>query len=122
MLESEIKKLSSQIEQLNNNFAQFFEANTSAPVTVDLSQLELEQSDEGERVFNEACGFNKDEQSDEAPEVTKESLRDLCMSKVRGDKANKALIKKILSDLGAKLVDDLSENNLIKANEKIGAL
>jgi hypothetical protein len=107
MLETEIKKLNDQIEQLNNNFAQFFEANTSTPVTVDLSQLEPEP---------------EPEQSDEAPEVTKESLRDLCMSKVRGDKANKALIKKILSDLGAKLVDDLSENNLIKANEKIGAL
>jgi hypothetical protein len=106
MLETEIKKLSSQIEQLNNNFAQFFEmsvsSETTPAVTVEDDQLELEQN--------------------EAPTVTKETVRDLCMVKSREAKDNRAKVKKILSDLGAKLVDDLSNDDLIKARDLIGAL
>jgi hypothetical protein len=104
MLETEIKKLSSQIEQLNNNFEAFFSSATqNAPVEtpkVDGSQLEPEQNEE--------------------PEITQDALRDLCIAKSRG--GHKKEVRAILTDLGAKVVDDLSPDDLIKAYEKIGAL
>jgi hypothetical protein len=106
MLETEIKNLTKQIEQLNNNFAQFFSsAAQKTPVQAPKSdQLETpEQSEESEE-----------------SRITPDTLRDLCMVKSR--EGLKVEVRAILTDLGAKVVDDLSHADLIKAYEKIGAL
>lgn len=103
MLETEIKKLSSQIEQLNNNFEAFFSSATqSAPVeTPKTDSAQLEEPKQ---------------------ETTADDVRGLCLTKCRADKANKAKVKAILSKYGAKVVDDLSSDDLQKAKEEIGAL
>jgi hypothetical protein len=106
MLETEIKKLSAQIEQLNNNFTQFFSnAAQKTPVETPKSdQLETpEQSEESKE-----------------PRITPDTLRDLCMVKSR--EGLKVEVRAILTDLGAKVVDDLSPGDLVKAYEKIGGL
>jgi len=113
MLETEIKKLNSQIEQLNNNFAQFF--TQVATVKVEPVQITAEE-------VEQATDDNQLELEQRAPEITKDSLRSLCLVKSRENKDNKAKIKTILKDLGATIVEDLSENGLGKANDKIGAL
>lgn len=105
MLETEMKKLNSQLEQLNNNFAQFFAASTETAENVATTVINDDQLEQNE-----------------APVITHTTLRDLCMLKVREDKKNKDSVKKILADLGAKIIDDLSEDDLPKAQEKIGAL
>lgn len=103
MLETEIKKLSDQIEQLNNNFAQFFSS------AAQKTPVETPKSDQ----------LETPEQSEE-PRITPDTLRDLCMVKSR--EGLKVEVRAILTDLGAKVVDDLSPDDLIKAYEKIGAL
>lgn len=111
MLETEIKKLTSQIEQLNNNFEAFFSSATQTePTTEESKQLEL-PLEEPEQT-----------QEAQAPTITRDSLRDLCMVKVRENRKNRAKIKDILKDHGAKLVDDLDDDKLEEVNDKIGAL
>jgi hypothetical protein len=105
MLETKIENLTKQIEQLNNNFEAFFKSS----VTVE-SESELESQVDDRQL----------EQND--PVVTPESFRDLCLVKSREDKSLKPKIKKILADLGAKVVDDLSPEDLVTANELVRAL
>lgn len=108
MLETEIKNLTKQIEQLNNNFEAFFK-----------SQV-LGESQSPEKLPDSKTGLNEDKK--EEPSITPESFRDLCLVKSREDKSLKPKIKKILADLGAKVVDDLSPEDLVTANEQVGAL
>jgi hypothetical protein len=110
MLETEIKKLSGQIEQLNNNFARFFGSQAN---TVQITAEEVEQAIDEDQ---------KELERSEASTLSKDNLRTLCLEKSRADKDNKKLIKAILSKHGAKLVDDLDEDNLPKAFKEIGAL
>ena len=116
MLETEIKKLSAQIEQLNSNFEKFFNATTLQP------EPEAEpEAEAGAEPEAEAEAEPEAEPEAEAG-ITGDDVRQLCLEKSRENKENKAKIKAILSDLGAKLVSDLNEEGLVIARNKIGAL
>ena len=144
MLETEIKKLSAQIEQLNSNFEKFFNAATLEAQTEPKAEPKAEaQTEPKAEPKAEAQTEPKAEPKAEAqtepkaepkaepeaqpeaqpePGITGDDVRQLCLEKSRENKENKAKIKAILSDLGAKLVSDLNEEGLVIARNKIGAL
>lgn len=100
MLETEIKNLTAQIEKLNSNFEALFNSANCAPV---------------EQVKEPAKEETK-------PTITRDSLRELCISKVRGNSENKKKVKDILKTKGASLVDDLKDEDLEEVQTLLGAL
>ncbi len=120
MLETEIKKLSAQIEQLNSNFEKFFNSATSQPE----AQPEAQPEQQPEAQPEQQPEQQPETQPEQQPEtsVTGDDVRQLCLEKSRENKENKAKIKAVLSDLGAKLVSDLNDEGLTVARNKIGAL
>ena len=120
MLETEIKKLSAQIEQLNSNFEKFFNAATLEAQTEPKAEPKAEAQTEPKAEPK----AEPEAEAEAQPEagITGDDVRQLCLEKSRENKENKAKIKAILSDLSAKLVSDLNEEGLVIARNKIGAL
>jgi hypothetical protein len=100
MLETEIKNLTAQIEKLNSNFEALFNSANGSPVKQEKEPLTEETK----------------------PTITRDSLRELCLTKVRGNSTNKTKVKDILKTKGASLVDDLKEEDLEEVQKLLGAL
>ena len=111
MLETEIKNLTAQIEQLNANFAQFFSVSTQE-VKADkpVKQVKQEEVETSEPT------------KEQVKEKTRDDLRELCLVKVRSDRKLKDKIFKIFGEFGGQVVDDLKDEDVNAVFEKVAVL
>lgn len=113
MLETEIKNLTAQIEQLNANFAQFFTASTQE-VKADkpVKQKETKAPEQAKVGDTPKVETQK----------TRDDLRELCLIKVRSDRKVKDKIFKVFGEFGGQVVDDLKDDDIQTVFNKVSAL
>ncbi len=130
-IESEIKKLTGAIEALtavieeNRASKTDFDAEqrmeTFGPLDEDEKPEAEEAAKESEPEAEEAAEKSEPEAEDDDDEITASSVREMAKSKIQAG-AERAEVKKLITDLGADAIGDLDAKGLKKLHKQLGAL
>ena len=115
MLEEKIERLAEAVEALT----QELKSGSVGPVGATVNNATTATGGKPEPAEEPATESAESEQ-DEQP--NRESIRSLCMSIVRKDKAYKPTIKEAIREVGGEMVDDVPEDKLGELKGKLEAM